>query len=156
LVSKEFEVIIKGFELEKTWSANALSFELFEPTLNQWFFVHSSHITVNRKTYKLICLFDIDFLKKQQKHISLLLNDYYGFFFITNKQDQVIYVSPSFNKITSNNETWFINYYQSFVLLQKDTTDKMVITHQKAKYEFTITKLFTNSESLNLYQGILK
>jgi len=42
------------------------------------------------------------------------------------------------------------------VHLEKDSLEKMVITHHKTKFEFSITKLFTNSETLNLYQGILK
>lgn len=160
LISIHFEDIIKGYEIEKSWNSNTLGFELFEPSLNQWFYVSTRKVQHNSKWFKLIVFFTINHLKKQQQYHKLILDDLKGFFFITNKENYVLYVSPSFTRITQNPESWFNNYYNSLINLSKNKSlslmDSMVITHHKTKFSFKISQISTESSSLNLFLATLK
>jgi len=159
LVSKSFKDIIYDFEAGKAWQENANDFEIFEPSLMKWYYISKRKLELEETTYQIISFLDIHSFKKEYYFQKLILEDIKGFYFVTNKADQVIYLSQSFTNITENSEAWFKNYY-ALMLLSKDKTidihKHMIITYRKNKFEFMVTQLFTSIDSLNLYQAILK
>ncbi len=160
----EFSKLIKNFEIENIWEniskvANS-SFELFEPSLNRWYFVIVKKINFNNQPYQLIYFINTTTIRRYEMFHKFILDEIKGFFFITNFKNKLIYLSPSFTNITGNPESWFENYFNSLVNLSDNKkfnfSDTMVISHFKSRFEFNVIQLQTTSESMKLYMAILK
>ena len=160
LLSQTFIEAIKGFELEKVWHPSLKDFELFEPGVNRWYQIIVKSMQINNDNFKLIHAFSIEQFKKQTRYNKLILSDFRGFYFITDRENQVLYVSQSFTNITHNTEEWFADYYKALLNLSitksQNLIDNMTISYQKKKFEFRIVQLFTYNETMILYQAVLK
>ncbi|MCL2065203.1 MAG: PAS domain-containing protein [Candidatus Cloacimonetes bacterium] len=160
VISRPFIDTIKGFELEQVWHPNIKELEVFEPEVNKWFQIIVKNMQINDKHLKLVHAFAIDQFKKQHKYNKLILNDFRGFYFITDRDNQVLYVSQSFTNITNNTEAWFMDYYKALINLSlsksQNLLETMTVSNQKKKFEFRITQLYTYNETMILYQAVLK
>ncbi len=134
--------------------------EVFEPKMNKWFYVMNTTYSIDEDIYHQLFFIDITLFRKEESFHQFILNDVKGFFFITNLQNKVIYVSPSFNAITHNPIDWFSNYYQSiYQVVEKKNQeffDSFIISHGKNRYEFSVHRIATTSNTTNLYVCILK
>jgi len=164
IIGHEFIKTVKNFEIETMWSNknNVLngSFELFEPSLNKWYYVLIKKVEYKNQDYLILIFLNITNIRRYEIYHKFILEDIKGFFFITNLKNKVIYLSPSFPKITGNPEGWFDNYFNSLINLSENkklnTSEPMVVSHFKNRYEFNVNQLQTGSSSMKLYLAILK
>jgi PAS domain S-box-containing protein len=161
IIAKPFYYIIKDMEAGKSWQSDSQGFEVFEPSLKKWFYISPRELFIEDKKYLMISFLDLESYRKEYNYSRHILEDFRGFYFITNKQNVVVYVSPSFAKITQINEgiAWFVNYYKMFQLQLNKTisSDEMkILNNRKTLFEFRVIQLFTSSDSINLYQATLK
>jgi PAS domain S-box-containing protein len=158
VLQNSFENVIKGLEIENTYFPGIDEYEFYDPAQNQWYFMTVRRMRYNHKDYKVIAFFIIGHLKNQLQYHKLIFDDFRGFYFITNKKNQINYISPSFFKITHHTEGWFRSYYAS--LIQNKMLNLFepitIITPNKLKLEFKLTQLYTNNESLVLFQATQK
>jgi len=158
IITLPFKDTVEGFEIANHWDESLQNFEIFEPSLKKWYYIHHNLLLIDYKNYVIINFYDIDLYRKDYIYITYILEEIKGFFFITNKQDQVIYISPSFKRITQNTEEWFKNYYNlmKFSNPNQDRLSDMVINYKKLKYDFSLIEIKTEMENINLYQAFLK
>lgn len=151
----DFNKIINQSDLNSEFQIEA-----FEPKFNKWFYVINAINQIEEDLYHQLLFIDITQFRKEETFHQTILNEIKGFFFITNLQNKVIYVSPSFHRITGNPIEWFHNYYQSiFQVVERKNQDffeSFIISHGKNRYEFSVHKISTNTNSSNLFVCILK
>jgi PAS domain S-box-containing protein len=161
VITNSFETAIKGLEIDKAYTRESDEIEFYEPSQNQWYFVSIKPLLSEGNEYKLVFFHIIGHLKSQLQYHKLIFDDFRGFFFIVNKKNNILYLSPSFYKISSQSDAWFKSYYASLINLSPTKAlnlfePMIIIAQNRVKLEFKITQLYTNNTNLFLYQATQK
>jgi len=85
----------------------------------------------------------------------MIFDDLKGFIFVTNYENEVIYVSPSFLYMTQYPASWFVNYYKSMNDMinkyESNQVDQFVITTTKGSFNFKLIPLKSLSKSNRIF-----
>jgi len=88
-------------------------FDTFEPRFNQWYYIANEIVTSKDSMYSYLIFIDISDFRKNESFHNMIFDELKGFIFITNYENEVIFVSPSFLYMTQYPASWFVNYYKS-------------------------------------------
>ena len=161
VITKSFLDTIKGFELEHRWYPGTKEvIEVFEPIVCKWFYVITKTAIIKNAAYSIIQGYIIDNYRKGQQYNKLIFDDFRGFFFVTNKEYEVVFISPSFLKLTSHSEEWFVDYYKSLLTISLNKSQNLIeaftIPVKNTKLEFRVTQLYTDVDTMLLFLAVLK
>lgn len=135
-------------------------FDTFEPKINKWFLVTNEVCQNANEMYHYLTFTDISTFRKDESFHKLLFDDLKGFIFVTNIENEVIYVSPSFLYMTQYPTSWFINYFKSLndIANQSEVkeSDQFLITTSKGGFRFKMIALKSVSKSNKIYLCVLE
>jgi len=161
VISRTFDDVIKNQELEKTYMSDLDEFEFYDPVKNQWYFATSRNIKHEAKDYRYLVLYPFSYLKTKTPYHKIVFEDFRGFFFITTKTNQVLFLSTSFHNITKHSDAWFMEYYDSMIQTSPTKTLNLFeplifMAANRTKLEFKLQQLYTTSGNFLVYQAIQK
>jgi len=156
-----FDDVLRGHELEKIYLPDIYEFEFYDPSRNQWYSVTNRAIKYETKDYKYLVMYPSSDLKTKTPYHKIVFDDVRGFFFITSKDNQVLFISASFRHITKQPDAWFIEYHDSMIKASPTKTLNLfepliLITADRKKIEFKLTQLYTNTGNFHVYLAMQK
>jgi len=161
VVSKVFDDVIKDQELEKTYVPDNEEIEFYDPVKNQWYFVTNRLVKHEGKDYRYLVLYPFGYLKTKTPYHKIVFEDFRGFFFITTKTNQVLFLSASFHNLTKHSDAWFREYYESMIQSSPTKTLNLFeplifMAANRTKMEFKLQQLYTSTGNFLVYQAIQK
>ena len=115
-------------------------FEIIEPYLSAWLLIHINTISNDTNTNVIVTIVNISRFRAEERFHQIILNEIKGFIFIADAKNNVLYISPGFQKITGYSKDWFENYLKQILeTMGKNSIhliENFVVTRDRKKYSF--------------------
>ncbi len=150
---KKYEFV---YNLKHTSNKKRYDFMVFEPTLNKWLQVHNSPILIESGTLNVLMISDVSSQRLENKYPNFILEEFLGFFFITTKDHEVLYVSKSFMNITDLDFVWFNNYFKKQMEKNQNILgNELSVIKDDSQYNFSVFKAEINITDTKMYICLL-